>query len=58
VLLVEGLNHNLISINQLCDKEFKVVFEPSHCLIFYACGSIMLVGKKVNNIYFPYLHHV
>jgi len=51
VFLVEGLKHNLISISQLCDKGYKVVFEPSHCLIFYACGSIVLVGKIVNNIY-------
>jgi len=36
VLLVEGLKHNLISISQLCDKGFKVVFEPNHCLIYDA----------------------
>ena len=46
VMLVEGLKHNLISISQLYDKGFKVVFEPNHCLIFDACGSIMLVGKR------------
>ena len=27
VLLVNGLKHNLLSISQLCDKGFKVVFE-------------------------------
>ena len=41
VLLVEGLKHNLISISQLCDKGFKVMFEPNSCLIFDACGSIV-----------------
>jgi len=57
VLLVEGLKHNFISISQLCDKGYKVVFEPNHCLIFDTCGSIMLVGKRVNNIYLLNLHH-
>jgi len=58
MLLVEGLNNNLISISQLCDKGFKVVFEPSHYLIFDTCGSIVLIGKRVNNIYLLDLHHV
>jgi len=58
VILIEGLKHNLISISQICEKGFKVVFEPSHCLIFDACGSIMLIEKRVNNIYLFDLHHV
>jgi len=57
VLLIEGLKHNLIIISQLCDNGFKVVFEPSHCLIFISRGSIVLIGKKVNNIYLLDLHH-
>ena len=57
VLLVEGLKHNLISISQLCDKGFKVTFEPNNCLIYDACGSIVLIGKRVNNIYLLDLHH-
>jgi len=51
VLLVEGLKHNLVSISQLCDKGFKVMFEPNSCLIYDAHGSIVLIGKRVNNIY-------
>ena len=31
VLLVNGLKHNLLSISQLCDKGFKVVFECMNC---------------------------
>ena len=27
VLLVDGLRHNLLSISQLCDKGFKVIFK-------------------------------
>ena len=57
VLLVEGLKHNLISISQLCDKSFKVVFEPNHCLIYDACGSIVLVGNRIKNIYLLNLYH-
>jgi len=57
VLLVKGLKHNLISISQLCDKGFKVVIEPNHCFIYDACGSIVLIGKRVNNIYTIDLHH-
>ena len=26
ILLVDGLKHNLLSISQLCDKGFKVIF--------------------------------
>ena len=33
VLLVDGLKHNLLSISQLCDKGFKVIFETSYCII-------------------------
>jgi len=31
VVLVDGLKHNLLSINQLCDKSFKVVFDDLTC---------------------------
>jgi len=57
VLLVEGLKQTLISIIQLCDKGFKVVFEPNHCLIYDACGSIVLLGKSVNIVYLLNLLH-
>ena len=57
VLLVEGLKHNLISISQLCDKGFKVMFEPNNCFIYDVCGSIVLIGKRVNNIYLLDMHH-
>ena len=57
VLLVEGLKHKLISISQLCDKDFKVMFEPNNCFIYDAYGSIVLIGKRVNNIYLLDLYH-
>ena len=33
VLLVEGLKHNLISISQLCDKGYTIVFSQECCII-------------------------
>lgn len=56
-LLVEELKHNLINISQFCDKGYKVVFELIHCLNFYAFCSIVIIGERVNNIYFLDLHH-
>jgi len=57
VMLVEGLKHNLISISQLCDKGFKVMFEPNNCFIYDAYCSIVLIEKRANNIYLLDLHH-
>ena len=31
VLYVEGLKHNLLSISQLCDKEYQVIFKTNSC---------------------------
>jgi len=52
VLLVKRMKHNLLSINQLCDKGFQVTFELEIYLIF-SVGSrrTHLVGKRVNNVY-------
>ena len=33
VLLVDGLKHNLLSINQLCDKGYNVIFKSIMCII-------------------------
>ena len=33
VMLVERLTHNLMSISQFYDQGYKVVFEPSICII-------------------------
>jgi hypothetical protein len=33
VHFVEGLKHNLISISQLCDNGFEVIFKPDTCEI-------------------------
>jgi len=52
VLLVDGLKHTLLNISQLCDKGYKITFEPDLCLIADSKTSeIVLVGKRVNNVY-------
>ena len=39
VLLVDGLKHNLLSISQLCDKDYNVIFK----LIMY------IIVNEINN---------
>ena len=52
VMLVEGLTHNLLSISQFCDQGYKVVFEPSQCIIKDSTtDKIILTGKRHNNTY-------
>lgn len=36
VYLVEGLKHNLLSINQLCNANKRVILESSMCKIIYS----------------------
>jgi len=58
VLLVDGLKHNLVSISQLCDQGHKVIFEPNYCSICESkSDKLMLVGKRVDNIYMLDIHH-
>ncbi|MDM1786909.1 hypothetical protein HX128_20980, partial [Acinetobacter bereziniae] len=33
VLFVDNLKHNLLSISQLCDKDFNISFESSLCKV-------------------------
>jgi len=52
VLLMDGLKHSLLSISQLCDKGYRITFEPDLCLITDSKTSeTMLVGKRVHNVY-------
>src|SRR3954465_15835331 len=34
VLLVDGLRHNLLSITQLCDKGYMVLFDNGACYLY------------------------
>jgi len=52
VLLVEGLKHSLLSISQLCDRGYKITFEPEQCTIVDSESTeTVLVGKRVSNVY-------
>ena len=52
VCLVENLKHNLLSISQLCDKGYKVVFYKTRCIIENACdGKILFVENRCVNVY-------
>ena len=52
VLLVDKLKHNLLSISQLCDKGFKVIFESSMCIVTNSLDSSnKFIGHRLGNIY-------
>ena len=52
VLLVDSLNHNLLSISQLCDKGYGVTFDKSRCSVIEKCSNkIKFFGQRVNNVY-------
>ena len=59
VILVEGLTHNLMSISQFCDQGYKVVFEPSKCIIKDSTSNkIILTTKRSDNTYVLYLDNL
>jgi len=46
VYLVDGLQHNLLSVSQLCDKDNLVVFSPKQCLVINInIGDVVLRRK-------------
>ena len=52
VLYVEGLKHNLLSISQLCDKGFNIIFKTDSCIIEdKLTHEAKLRGNRINNIY-------
>ena len=52
VLLVKGLKYNLLSISQLCDKNYKIVFEKDCCMIYdMDMSSLLFKGIRKKNIY-------
>src|SRR3954468_19123063 len=52
VLLVEGLTHNLLSISQLRDNGYDIIFNQKSCkAVSQKDGSILFTGKRKNNVY-------
>lgn len=52
VALVDGLKHNLLSINQLCDNGNSVCFTTEKCIISNKeTEKLVLNGYKKGNVY-------
>ncbi len=50
VYFVQGLKHNLISVSQLCDNNYHVLFTESKCLLLdKSLHNIIYEGKRVGN---------
>ena len=48
---MNDLKHNLLSISQFYDKNYKVVFEPNRCVVFDKKECVLFVGFGHNNVY-------
>ncbi|GJU60483.1 retrovirus-related pol polyprotein from transposon TNT 1-94 [Tanacetum coccineum] len=51
VAYVNGLKHNLISISQLCDANFKVLFTKTQGTIFNQNDEVVLIAPRRRDIY-------
>ena len=52
VLYVKGLRMNLLSISQICDQEFMVLFSKGKCLVMDESGKKLISGvRTVDNCY-------
>ncbi|KAL8124561.1 hypothetical protein AgCh_012279 [Apium graveolens] len=55
--LVKGLKHNLLSISQITDRGYHVVFHDSHCEVVHnKTNKVVLMGYKHGNMYEARLH--
>nr|GEU87096.1 hypothetical protein [Tanacetum cinerariifolium] len=51
VYYVEGLNHNLFFVGQLCDVDLEVAFRKSTCYIRDLKGNDLLIGSRGTDLY-------
>jgi hypothetical protein len=52
LLLVDGLKHNLLSISQLCDKSYNVIFKSIMCIIVNEIDNqVLFVAFRNENVY-------
>ena len=47
VLYVKGLRVNLLSINQICDQDFMVLFSKGKCLVMDESGKKLISGVRI-----------
>ena len=50
VYLVDRLQHNLLSVSQLCDMDYEVKFESAYCTVLKD-DKIAFVGLRHENIF-------
>nr|GEU76849.1 integrase, catalytic region, zinc finger, CCHC-type, peptidase aspartic, catalytic [Tanacetum cinerariifolium] len=58
VYYVEGLVHNLFSVEQFCDKVLEVAFRKSTCFVRNEDGENLLTGDRSSNLYTISLNEV
>ena len=52
MLYVEGLKVNLLSISQICDQDFMVLFSKGKCLVLNESGKKLISGvHTLDNCY-------
>ncbi|GKE17891.1 retrovirus-related pol polyprotein from transposon TNT 1-94 [Tanacetum coccineum] len=51
VAYVNGLKHNLISISQLCDANYKVLFTKTQGTIFNQKDEVVLIAPRRRDVY-------
>nr|GEX08280.1 integrase, catalytic region, zinc finger, CCHC-type, peptidase aspartic, catalytic [Tanacetum cinerariifolium] len=51
VYYVEGLNHNLFSVDQFCDADLEVAFWKSTCYIRDLKGNDLLISSRGTDLY-------
>ena len=52
VLYVEGLRVNLLSISQICDQDFMVLFSKGKCMVLNESGEQLISGiRTLENFY-------
>ena len=59
VYYVDGLQHNLLSISQLCDKGNKVEFKDNLChIVNLQTNELVCQGFRHENVYITYLNQI
>ncbi|GJV06053.1 integrase, catalytic region, zinc finger, CCHC-type containing protein [Tanacetum coccineum] len=51
VYYVEGLGHNLLSVEQFCDDDLEVAFRSKTCYVQNLEGDDLLTGDRESNLY-------
>ena len=56
VILIDGLKHNLLSISQLCDQGFKVIFDDFSCNVLDSKTNACILSRfGENNVYIIFM---